>query len=62
MTLEERINEIKDQMLWMADKPGTSITARYDDPYYGGHKYFTALQREDFDKSIEQYANEHPVS
>lgn len=61
MTLEKRIEEIKEQLLWMGDKPGVSITARYDDHYYEKHVYFTALQYDKFYERIDEYAKEHPV-
>lgn len=62
MTLEKRITEIKDQLLWMADKPKVSILARYNDPYYKSHTHFAAKQYDEFEKKIEQYAKEHPVT
>lgn len=61
MTTQERINEIKENLLWMADRPGVSVAAAYDDPHYNKHTLFTTRTRKEFNERITKYAEEHPV-
>jgi len=62
MTVQERVKEIKENLLWLGNKPGVAVAAAYDDPYYGDkHVNFTALTKEEILNQIIKYAEEHPV-
>lgn len=61
MTTKERIAEIHENLLWMANRPGVAIMAKYEDPYTGETVSFDALKKADFIAKIEKYAEEHPA-
>jgi len=61
MTKNKRITEIHDNLLWMGDRPGVAIMAKYEDTYTGEAVIFYAKKKTEFNKQIEEYAEKHPV-
>lgn len=62
MTTQERINEIKENLLWLGNRPFVAVVAVYDDPYYDNrHVSFSAQTKSEMLEQIIKYAEENPV-
>jgi hypothetical protein len=61
MNKKQRMDEIYENLLWMANRPGVAIMAKYEDPYTGETVIFSSLKKTEFNKQIEEYAEKHPV-
>lgn len=61
MTTQERIDEIRENLLWMGNKPGVAVVAAYIDPYTGKRVHFGKRYEEELEEDIRRYAEQHPV-
>jgi hypothetical protein len=45
MNKKQRMDEIYENLLWMANRPGVAIMAKYEDPYTGETVIFSSLKK-----------------